>query len=203
MTEQTINPKIKEMSAYQYGGLSARLMSERNADLRMVGASLEMLADDMDAFAGPDRGRRRLFRNSVDTADKRLMGMISDSYGGAYSETLGDLTFGELFGHYKSDVIAGYADDDTMSKYENEFTKYAGEKVTDVIKKIKIAKRQLEEHAEGTTTLSDADKTAAEETMEKYGKVLDVYHIFEDIKFNDKLMPNVHKKALKKIAEGL
>lgn len=196
MAKETINPKVTEMNKYQYGGLAARLAKD-NPEL--IGASLEMLADELDAFS-VDKGRRKLFQSC--DSDPRLMKGIIESYAGTYAEALSELTFGELFNYYKTDVIEEYIEPALMDKYETKFKEYENDKVSDIMQKVATAKYTLDGEKHGVI-LSDEDKENAEETLKKYEVILNMFHLIEDIKFNDKLRPNVHKKALEILAERL
>lgn len=193
--ETQTNPNLDDIKYYQYGGLAEKVM-ENHPEL--VGGSLEMLADDLDAI-GADKGRRELFKKYG--SDPNVAGPIIESYAKPYKDALGNLTFGELFEYYKSNFLGEYVGDELITKYEAKFKEYEDTKVSSILDAFGKARYALDAEKYGVK-ISDEDKKKAKETIDKYKKILGVFNLVENAKIN-KLTAGVYKKTLKNTAKEL
>lgn len=165
---------LEDLTRYQAGELAKRFYESRDSR-NYVGGALYQLASDM----GVEEEADGFIKGSM--ASRQGMETAAKVYSEKYHEAFKDVSMGDLKGHYEN-YITEYGDEDA-AKVTAEFDKFSSETHGDITKKLARAEYVLKGEALGEYT--ENDRTAAKETLEKYGRISLIMKQLEDIKFEN------------------
>jgi len=177
---------LEDLTRYQYGALSARLLQTKEGSA-FIGGALEQLAYDLNI----EKSALGFIRGSM--ASENGLKIAAGEYAEIYENAEGELKISELYNFYKKDIdkyLKGEEKEIISKKYASDNTN-----VGDIKKKIAKIKHNLK-------SPDEKERKDAEKEIKEYQDIIVLLHVIQDEQYKN-LLPKAIERTNKRLLEGL